>query len=166
MKKIAILFILALLSVACGKKSDPAPTPANDIYMSATADNQSLSITGQGNLSNMNGVSCIFQKSNNSLYIVGAFPQADLNMQVSSFPKKAGDYDLTLSGNAASYFDTKSPLNPVVYVNDKSEKGVLSISLFDGKTVEGTFYYSTYNNSLKKAVKVTGGKFKVPYVEQ
>ena len=67
MQKLLILGAFLGLISACSKdKDDPSPTNSA-IFMRAMVDGKSFDVSGQGSSGNQQGVSCMFQKSNQTL---------------------------------------------------------------------------------------------------
>jgi hypothetical protein len=156
---IALMFVL----LACSNDKDD-PSPSSSIFMKATVDGKTLDVTGQGTSANPQGTSCVFQNSNSTFYLTGNNGIVNISMAIEDFPKTTGTFTIgnVSSGNVGTYIDTTDPANPISY---HSSSGMLVITTFDGKTVEGTFSFTASNTSLNKEVSVMNGSFKVPYVE-
>ncbi len=160
--------ILLVLSVLCSCKKDSDNTdPGQNVYVKAQIDGQSFSVGGVPGPGSTTGGSAIFSKSENKLFIYGTGTTKLLAITVQDFPKKTGTYALgdADQNSVGHYTDNSNSQNPIPYVTQNGRTGSLVVTGFDGKTITGTFSYTTYSNTQKKEVKVTNGEFKVTYTE-
>jgi hypothetical protein len=165
MKTIFFFLIFALLMTACGGKDDAdTATPGSDTFMKATVAGKPFSTTGTGSPSDTRGASAVFQQSNSTLYLNGNNGTTFLAVVVDKFPRATGTFLLgdIIAGRGGNFTDNTDSSNPIVYFG---KSGTLTVTKFDGKTMEGTFSYTTYNKTLNKEVQVTNGEFKVIYEE-
>jgi hypothetical protein len=164
MKKNLIILALFFGFVACGSDDNDSPSPTNDIFMKATVGSQTLDVTGPGSPTDTRGAGGIFDKDNTTLYINGNNGAILISLTIEDFNKTTGSFTLgdVNSGKIGAYTDNSNTSSPVYYY---STSGTLTITKFDGKTMEGTFSFKSYNTNLKKEVIVSGGQFKVPFEE-
>jgi hypothetical protein len=164
MKKFLITLACALTLLTSCKDDDNDSGSGADTYMKAKVDGQVLDVTGSGTPTDTRGTTSIFQESNSTFYLYGNNGDILLAIAVDEFPKATGTFTLgdIKTGRLGNYTDNSDPENPVEYY---STAGTLTITKFDGKTVEGTFSYKAYNTSLKKEVSVTDGQFRAPFTE-
>lgn len=159
----ALSLLLLLIVAACGNEN--ANVNAGDgTFMKATVGTKAFSISGTGSSGNTKGTSAVWQQNNSTLYLTGNDGNTFVSMSIDKFEKTIGTFTLgdVNSGRLASYIDNTNSASPVTYL---SKTGTVTITQFDGKTVEGTFSFTTYNQAIKKEVLVSEGEFKVTYQE-
>lgn len=161
MKTFLITLVCALSLLAC-KDDDSDSGGGADVYMNAKVDGQVLDVKGSGTPTDTRGTTSVFQESNSTFYLYGNNGDILLAIAVDEFPQETGTFTLgdVKTGRIGNYTDNTDPENPIEYY---STSGTLTITKFDGKTVEGTFSYKAYNKSLAKEVSVTDGQFRVAF---
>jgi hypothetical protein len=162
------LCLLLSLAFACKKKSGDDVSPASDVYVRANIDGKPFSIGAVPGPGSTTGSYANFSISENRLFINGTGTTVYLIMTVQDFPKKTGTFplnDASSTKSGGTYVDATDPKNGVFYLTQNGRTGTVTISSFDGKTMSGTFSYTTYSKQTNKEVKITNGEFKVPYNE-
>ena len=161
-----ILLLMVSVLASCKKDSDNTD-PKQNVYVKASVDGKSFLTEGTPSPSQTTGGSAIFSQTDNKLYIYGTGTTTLLAITVYAFPKKTGSYNLgDANGNSSgTYTDNTNSQDPIFYTTNNGRTGQVLITFFDGKTMKGTFSYTTYNNLKKKEVSVTNGEFDVTYSE-
>jgi hypothetical protein len=161
MNKLFWSLAIVVVMFSCGD-DDSDPTPASSVYMKAKVGDKALNVTGTGSSSNTAGAAGVFQESNKTLYLNGNDGKTFIAISVVDFPKATGTFTIGKynEGSSASFTDNTDSNNPVIYL---SKSGTVTVSKFDGKTIEGTFSFIVYNTALAKEVTVSGGEFKMIY---
>ncbi|MDJ1506335.1 DUF6252 family protein [Xanthocytophaga agilis] len=166
LKKACFSLVLLVLISACKKESNN-PAPNQNVYVKASVDGKSFLTEGTPSPNQMTGGSAIFSQTDNKLYIYGTGTTTLLAITVYGFPKKTGTYALGDADgkNSGTYVDNTNSQDPIFYTTNSGRTGQLVITFFDGKTIKGTFSYTTYNTQKKKEVSVTNGELDVTYSE-
>lgn len=164
MKKFLFTLVCALALLSC-KDDDSNDSGSNAAaFMKAKVDGQVLDVTGTGTPTDTRGTTSVYQESNNTFYLYGNNSDILLAIAIDEFTNATGTFTLgdVKTGRIGNYTDNTDPENPVEYY---STSGTLTITKFDGETVEGTFSYKAYSNERKEEVSVVDGQFRVPFTE-
>lgn len=152
MKSLKISFILGLvvISLACSKKED-AVTPASTGVMTAQVDGQAFT---------SEQATSTYNKTSKDLTLVGYNSVHMMGFTLEKFtgPATITLVDISKTGSTGSYVDVKTN---TTYANKEGRTGTVTVTKFDGSTLEGTFSMKTYNLQQKREVVVTNGTFKV-----
>ena len=148
--KISFLLSLVVITLSCQKKEDTV-TPASKGVMTAQVDGQAFTAEQ---------ASSTYTKTSKDLTLVG---YNSTHMMGFTLTKFTGTGTITLvdisnTGSTGSYVDVKTN---TTYTNKEGRTGTVTVTKFDGKTMEGTFSMKTYNLQQKREVVVTNGTFKV-----
>lgn len=154
MKGIKISVVLGLLAVvlSCGKKEDDTVLPANQGVVTAQVDGQAFT---------SDQAASTYDKASKDLTLVGYNGVHRVGFTLKKF---TGPATFTLenalnNSSSGSYTNVKTN---TTYSFEEGRTGTVTVTKFDGKTLEGTFAMKTYNMPIKKEVAVTNGTFKVP----
>jgi hypothetical protein len=149
---IGLMLSLIALSISCSKKEDTPVAPASTGVMTAQIDGQPFTSDQTG---------ATYNKVSKDLTLVG---YNSLHMTGFTLEKFTGTgtmalVDISKPGSTGSYIDVKTNIN---YTIREGRTGTVTVTKFDGSTLEGTFSMKTYNSQQKREVVVTNGTFKVP----
>ena len=152
MKSLKISFILGLIAVtlSCSKKEDSV-TPASTGVMTAQVDGQAFT---------SDQATSTYNKTSKDLTLVG---YNSIHMMGFTLEKLTGPGTITLvdiskTGSTGSYVDVKTN---TTYANKEGRTGTVTVTKFDGSTIQGTFSMKTYNLQQKREVVLTNGTFSV-----
>ncbi|WP_155297217.1 DUF6252 family protein [Spirosoma aerolatum] len=150
--KLVWMLVLVASSLACSKKEDSSVTPASKGVVTASVDGQSFT---------SEQATSTYNKTTKDLTLVG---YNSVHMMGFTLEKLTGPGTITLvdiskTGSTGTYVDVKTN---TTYTNKEGRTGTVTVTKFDGATVEGTFSMKVYNLQQKKEVVLTNGTFKVP----
>ena len=150
--KISLALSMVVIALSCGKKEEAITPPVTTGVLTAQIDGQAF--TAEQATSTYNKVS-------KDLTLVG---YNSTHMTGFTLEKFAGAgtmplVDISKTGSTGSYVDVKANVN---YTIRDGRTGSVTVTKFNGNSIEGTFSMKTYNSQQKREVVVTNGTFKLP----
>lgn len=150
---ISVLVIAA--SIACNSSgTDDSVTPATTGALSAQVDGQSFTAVQPAST---------YDKKSKDLTVAAGNTAHLVGFTLVNF-SSTGTFTLDnvlKSGSSGSYTDMKTN---TTYALKEGRTGTVTVTRFDGSTIEGSFSMKTYNTQLKREVVVTNGSFKLPVI--
>lgn len=147
--------LLITVSAACGNSGadDSTVSPATTGTLTAQVDGQSFTATQPVST---------YEKATKRLTVTAGNTVHQLGFTLVNF-SSAATVPLAdaIAGSSGSYIDVKTN---TTYALKEGRTGTVTVTKFDGKTLEGTFSMKTYNTQLKREIVVSNGAFKVPVV--
>ncbi|GAB3940959.1 hypothetical protein GCM10028805_03580 [Spirosoma harenae] len=153
MKTLKLVWILTLVvsSFACSKKGEDSITPASKGVVTASLDGQSFT---------SEQATATYNKTTKDLTLVGynSAHMMGFTLEKLTGPGTITLVDISKTGSTGSYVDVKTN---TTYSNKEGRTGTVTVTKFDGATIEGTFSMKTYNLQQKREIVLTNGSFKV-----
>lgn len=147
--------LIITISVACSPSdSDTSVNPTTTGTLSAQVDGQVFTAAQPAST---------YDKKTRNLTMTGGNTVHLVGFTLVNF-SSAGTFKLDnvlTSGSSGSYTDLKTN---TTYALKEGRTGTVTITSFDGKTIQGTFSMKTYNTQLKREIVVTNGSFSVPVI--
>lgn len=154
MKTLKISVAIGLLAVllSCGKKEEDKVAPVSKGVVTAQVDGQAFT---------SDQASAAYDKQSQDLNVVGFNSIHSMGFTLKKFtgPATFTLVDATKTGSVGSYTDMKTN---TTYSNKEGRTGTVTVTKFDGGTIEGTFSLKSYNVQQKREVVITNGTFKTP----
>ncbi|WP_375447488.1 DUF6252 family protein [uncultured Fibrella sp.] len=146
----SLLFITATL--ACSKSAtDNSVTPVSAGVVTAQVDGQPFA---------SEQATSTYNKVSKDLTLLGynGIHMMGFTLEKFSGPAVFPLVDISKTGSTGSYVDVKTNAN---YTIRDGRSGTVTVTKFDGATIEGTFSMTTYNTQQKREVVVSNGTFKM-----